>query len=91
MERAEDGMNVIMARLLAILDSWISFEDNVMIELDAAEYASQRVMQGSVGEVGLVTGTSELLLDSVFTQVSRSSSEVAMVCRCHSLALVKFD
>ena len=80
MERAEDGMNLIMARLLAILDSWISFEDNVMIELDAAEDASQRVMRGSVGEVGLVTGTSEVLLDDVFAQVSSSSSEVGMEC-----------
>lgn len=80
MERAEDGMDLIMARLLAILDSWISFEDNVMIELDAAEDASQRVMRGSVGEVGLVTGTSEVLLDDVFAQVSSSSSEVGMEC-----------
>jgi hypothetical protein len=80
MERAEDGMDLIMARLLAILDSWISFEDNVMMELDAAEDASQRVMRGSVGEVGLVTGTSELLLDDVFAQVSHSSSQVGLEC-----------
>ena len=80
MERAEDGMDLIMARLLAILDSWISFEDNVMMELDAAEDASQRVMRGSVGEVGLVTGTSELLLDRVFAQVSRGSSQVGLEC-----------
>ena len=44
MERAEDGMDIILVRLMSILDAWISFEDNVMLELDAAESASQRFM-----------------------------------------------
>ncbi|XP_024391824.1 flagellar radial spoke protein 3 [Physcomitrium patens] len=63
MERAEEGMDLILGRLLGILDSWICYEDNVGIELEAAEIASERIMQGSVGEVCLVTATSHAVLN----------------------------
>lgn len=73
MERAEDGMDIILARLISILDSWISFEDNCMMELDAAESASKRIMEGSVGEVGLVTETSETLLGGMIETTGEAS------------------
>ena len=73
MERAEDGMDIILARLISVLDSWISFEDNVMMEMDAAEAASQRIMEGSVGEVGLVTDTSETLLGGMIETTGEAS------------------
>lgn len=57
-ERAVDSIDLIMSRLMNVLDSWISFEDNVMVELAAAEQASQRVMTGVAGEVELVQHTS---------------------------------
>ena len=52
-----------------VLDSWISFEDNVMVELAAAEQASQLVMTGSVGEVVLVDQTSTDVTTSLIDQV----------------------
>lgn len=73
MERAEDGMEIILARLISILDSWISFEDNVMMEMDAAESASQRIMEGSVGEVALVTDTSEAVLSGMIETTGEAS------------------
>ena len=76
MERVEDGMDIILARLMSILDAWISFEDNVMLELDAAESASQRIMQGFVGEVDLVTNTSEIVLGGVI-QTTGEASDMA--------------
>lgn len=68
-ERAADGMNLIMARLMNILDSWISFEDNVMEELDASEHAAQNVMRGIVGEVDLVDRTSAAVTRSLVDNV----------------------
>ena len=53
-----------------VLDSWISFEDNVMMELAAAEQASQRVMAGTVGEVVLVDQTSTDITASLVDRVS---------------------
>ena len=53
-----------------VLDSWISFEDNVMMELAAAEQASQRVMAGTVGEVVLVDQTSIDITASLVDRVS---------------------
>lgn len=73
MERAEEGMDIVLARLISILDSWISFEDNVMMEMDAAEAASQRIMQGAVGEVGLVTDTSETLVGGMIETTGEAS------------------
>jgi hypothetical protein len=68
-ERAADGINLIMARLMNILDSWISFEDNVMEELDASEHAAQNVMRGIVGEVDLVDRTSAAITGSLVDDV----------------------
>jgi hypothetical protein len=68
-ERATDGINLIMARLMNILDSWISFEDNVMEELDASEHAAQNVMRGIVGEVDLVDRTSAAITGSLVDNV----------------------
>lgn len=68
-ERAADGINLIMARLMNILDSWISFEDNVMEELDASEHAAQNVMRGIVGEVDLVDRTSAAITGSLVDNV----------------------
>lgn len=73
MERAEDGMDIILARLISILDSWISFEDNCMMEMDAAEAASMRIMQGSVGEVGLVTDTSQTMLGDMIETTGKAN------------------
>jgi hypothetical protein len=69
LERAEDGMNIVMAQLLDILDSWITFEDDVMIELDAAESASQFTMQGIVGEVHLVESASQFTMQGIVGEV----------------------
>lgn len=72
-ERAEDGMEIILAQLISILDSWISFEDNVMVEMDAAESASQKIIEGSIGEVNLVTNTSETILGAMIETTSEAS------------------
>jgi hypothetical protein len=69
LERAEDGMNIVMAQLLDILDSWITFEDDVMIELDAAESASQFTMRGIVGEVQLVESASQFTMQGIVGEV----------------------
>ncbi|CAM6035598.1 unnamed protein product [Sphagnum compactum] len=69
LERAEDGMNIVMAQLLNILDSWITFEDDVMIELDAVESASQFTMQGIVGEVHLVESASQFTMQGIVGEV----------------------
>jgi hypothetical protein len=61
---------MIMSRLMNVLDSWISFEDNVMMELAATEQASQRVMAGTVGEVVLVDQTSTDITTSLVDRVS---------------------
>jgi hypothetical protein len=58
-----------MAQLLDILDSWITFEDDVMIELDAAESASQFTMQGIVGEVHLVESASQFTMQGIVGEV----------------------
>jgi len=68
-EQAVDGINLIMSQLMNVLDSWISFEDNVMIELDATEQASQRVMAGVTGEVDLVNWTSLDVTTDLIDQV----------------------
>lgn len=62
-------MNIVMAQLLDILDSWITFEDDVMIELDAAESASQFTMQGIVGEVHLVESASQFTMQGIVGEV----------------------
>jgi hypothetical protein len=62
-------MNIVMAQLLNILDSWITFEDDVMIELDAAESASQFTMQGIVGEVHLVESASQFTMQGIVGEV----------------------
>jgi len=73
MEKAKDGMEIILARLISILDSWISFEDNVMMEMDATELASQRIMEGSIGEVNLVTKTSGTILSGMIETIGEAS------------------
>ncbi len=68
-ERVADGVDMVMARLMNVLDSWITFEDNVMQELDAAEHATHNVMQGIVGEVELVENTSTSVTSSILDRV----------------------
>jgi hypothetical protein len=68
-ERVADGVDMVMARLMNVLDSWITFEDNVMQELDAAEHATHNVMLGIVGEVELVENTSTSVTSSILDRV----------------------
>jgi hypothetical protein len=68
-ERVADGVDMVMARLMNVLDSWITFEDNVMQELDAAEHATHNVMQGIVGEVELIENTSTSVTSSILDRV----------------------
>jgi len=68
-ERVADGVDMVMARLMNVLDSWITFEDNVMQELDAAEHATHNVMHGIVGEVELIENTSTSVTSSILDRV----------------------
>ncbi|CAM6033571.1 unnamed protein product [Sphagnum compactum] len=76
-ERVADGVDMVMARLMNVLDSWITFEDNVMQELDAAEHATHNVMLGIVGEVELVENTSTSVTSSILDRVGIRSTETA--------------
>ncbi|KAH9555434.1 hypothetical protein CY35_08G113900 [Sphagnum magellanicum] len=76
-ERVADGVDMVMARLMNVLDSWITFEDNVMQELDAAEHATHNVMRGIVGEVELVENTSTSVTSSILDRVGIRSTETA--------------
>lgn len=79
-----------MGRLMNILDSWISFEDNVMEELDASEHAAQNVMRGIVGEVDLVDRTSAAITGSLVDNVMPQFPNIHISSHFYTKALYSY-